>query len=202
MDGQEFKETDLRWMRADELRSRLGIKHAQFQRMHRSFGVPFEHRGDGKPGTPLWIYFPGWIDARIRFEVPTDAKPPDQDERLKLIKANREELRYHKDLEILLHVRDATRDVDLFAGSVRKGIEKLPPACQEIMLAAIDDAAKQWIREHGDGLQRADEEINRAKTGVVAADQGGTAQATADPPPVRRKVHHNAPKRPPRRRAV
>lgn len=179
MDGKipDFNETDLRWIRADELRARLGIKHAQFQRLHRSFGTPFEYRGDGKPGTPMWVFFPGWLAARVRFEVPAKQanSHEDHDERLKKFKANREELRYQKDLEVLLHVSDATRDVDLFATAIRKGIESLPPASQEIMLAAIDEAENEWISRHGDGLQRADGQDKRTENGVEPHDAPSTS---------------------------
>lgn len=172
----DFSDNDLRWIRADELRARLGIKHAQFQRLHRSFGTPFEFRGDGKPGTPVWVFFPGWIAARIRFEAPEKqaATKEDHEERLKKIKANREELRYQKELELLLHISDATSDVELFAATVRRGIESLSPDGREIMLEAINEAEAEWMRQHGNQVQRANGCDERQMGSVATPDPPGS----------------------------
>lgn len=120
----------------------------------RKLGNRYEHTEPRGNHRGVWLYAPHWIvaycAARDSPTTPDSApKHVDQDKRLKKIKADREELRYHNDLKVLLHKDDVARDVDGFANRIRCGIERLPPDGQAIMLEAIDEAVIEWNEKHG-----------------------------------------------------
>lgn len=56
------------WVRVDEVRQQLGIKHAQMQRIRKDLGNLFEHQPE-KPGKPAWVYGPLWWPAWAKLQA-------------------------------------------------------------------------------------------------------------------------------------
>lgn len=65
VDFPAFSETAPGWVRIDEVRSQLGIKHAQMQRIRKDLDNAYEHAPE-KPGQPAWLYGPLWWPAWAR----------------------------------------------------------------------------------------------------------------------------------------
>ena len=181
-DFPAFSETTPGWVRIDEVRSLLGIKHAQMQRIRKDLDNQYEHPPT-KPGQPAWIYAPRWLPAWARMLV-LGAKPgkpaKEIDERIKEVKLR------HAELDLADREKSSVNVVEFFR-------LRLAPCLDEIRLgveaeARTDPALGKRLAKR---LERGIEKLQaNGNAGILSGDgrpgdDGGGEAAPphpADPP--------------------
>lgn len=117
------------WVRVDEVRQQLGIKHAQMQRIRKDLGNLYEHQPD-KPGKPAWLYGPLWWPAWARLT----AGGGDGAGVTKTTKERIEEIKLrHAELDLADRERSAVNVVEFFR-------TRLAPCLDEIRLGVEAEA--------------------------------------------------------------
>lgn len=131
----------------------LGIKHAQFQRIHRQMGgQAFAHRPSDKPGTPLWIYAPLWFAARERGDAGVETLRGKS--KAEFYDGESSEAKYLALIRELVPAADVAAVFAEVATELREAIastRKISPQSADRMTEAIETAGRRISQRFANG---------------------------------------------------